>query len=388
MVNLLYWPLGFLRAGTSGLTSQAFGAGDKDAVHLLFTRALVLAVLLGVALILLQLPLKWIVAPLIGADAAVRPYAETYFTISLFGAPAMLVNMAVSGWFLGMQDSRRPMLIAVTTNLVNIVASIILAFPCGLGFEGTALGTLIANWLGLALSLLLAARFNGGRLPLTSLKRALQRAGLSRFFKVNSDIFLRSFCIMAVSLAMTAYGARQGSVILAANGVMMQFFLTFSYFMDGFAFAGEALTGRFVGEKNRTDYNDMCRCLMLYSVFIAVVFTLLYTFGYSFISGLLTESPEVMGAIDKYSLWLMVLPAITVAAFIFDGIYIGFTATRIMLFTTLAATVAFFAIYQFRLLPLPANHLLWLAFMTYLLIRGVLLAMLLRGTERKLFENC
>ena len=271
----------------------------------------------------------------------------------------MLATMAVSGWFLGMQSGFYPMVIAILTNVVNIGASLLLVYEAGLGFPGTALGTTVANWFGLVLALLLARRFNGGQMPLPPRGKWFVLRGSGRFFRVSSDIFLRSLCIMAVSLGMTAFGARIGSLVLAVNAVMMQFFLFFSYFMDGFAFAAEALTGKAVG--------------------MAVSFTAVYYFFWHPISTFITPETDVLQSIGELHLWLILMPAITVAAFIYDGIYIGLTATRLMFVATASGAAVF---YIFNMLcsstsdPIAANSALWASFLSYLLIRGAGLAAL------------
>lgn len=385
MLNVLLWSLGFLRMGTTGLTAQAFGSGVKSECRLMFTRALMLALSLGVLLVALQTPLEWLIIKVIGCDESVSQLAGRYFRICIWGAPAILGTMAISGWFLGMQNSTRPMIIAISTNIVNIFASVILVFPLGLGFSGTAIGTLLANWISLLLSVWLVVRFCGGKLPLSSLKKALDFSGLRRFFKVNKDIFFRSFFIMAVSLGVTAIGARIGELTLAANAVVMQMFLLFSYFMDGLAFAAEALSGKAVGAQNRSMLRDSVRRLLVWSCVVALIFTICYIVGYRVFAALLVPEHKIIVLLDDLRIFIWLLPFSSMLAFIFDGFFIGLTATRIMLIVTAVASMVFFAV-NFFLPSVGAEdsvERLWIGFEAYLFIRGAALALSYRRAERK-----
>ena len=387
MINVVFWCFGFLRMGTTGLTAQACGAGDDAQVARVFSRAFFLASGIGVVIVLLQWPLRELVLRIISPEAGVGSLAKSYFSTVIWGAPAMLATMSVSGWFLGMQSGVCPMVVAVATNVVNIGVSVLCAFGLDMGFMGTAIGTLTANWFGLLLALLLAWRFHGRKLPFCSLGQALAWTGMGRFFRVNSDIFLRSFCIMAVSMGVTAIGARLGSDILATNAVMMQFFILFSYFMDGFAFSAEALTGKCVGGGDTLLMGLTVRYMMLWGAAMALCFTLLYIAFYGQIGAFITDDPVVLGHLVRYRVFLFAIPCITVAAFIYDGIYIGLTATRAMLVVTMLSALVFFAINFIpvcgQLSGFQGNARLWTAFLSYLFVRGVGLCLLYRKNVRR-----
>lgn len=391
MMNVVVWCLGFLRSGTTGLTAQALGSNDRRGVNELFTRSLVLGLAAGLLMICLQEPLLRLLLTAISADTSVSEYAGQYFRIVIAGAPALLGTMAVSGWFLGMQSSFYPMIIAIVTNIINISGSLLAVYQMGYGFAGTAIGTCFANWAGLALALLLARRFNGGKLPLGGIKKSLSLRGSGRFFKVNSDIFMRSFCIIAVSLGMTSLGARIGSTTLAMNAVMMQFFVFFSYFMDGFAFAGEALTGRYAGAKDESMLRKTNRSLLLWGVGMAAVFTILYASFGAQISRFITPERGVLEAMEEFRLWLVLIPSVSVAAFIYDGIYIGLTATRQMLAATLGGAAIFFAVNLIAVddgkTATVSNMYLWTSFLLYLLTRGATLGLLCKRATRKALQG-
>lgn len=387
MLNVLLWSLGFLRMGTTGLTAQAYGAGSRKECRLMFTRALLLALSLGLLLVLLRHPLGLLLLKLIGSDREVSELALDYFKICIWGAPGLLGSMAISGWFLGMQDSTRPMVIAIVTNIINITANILLVFPLGMGFAGTATGTMIANWSSLLLGLILVRFFCHGNFPWAPLGEAVDLRGMRRFFKVNADIFCRSFFVMAVSLGVTAIGARMGELALAANTIVMQMFFLFSYFMDGLAFSAEALSGKSAGARDWEGLRHTVRRLIVWSLVVASAFTLCYIFGYGLFAGMLVPEAPVLARVDDMRLWIWLLPFASVLAFIFDGFFIGLTATRRMLIVTAAASMAFFAI-NFAL-PIGEGAgegaaRLWIGFEVYLFIRGAALAALYPGAVRQL----
>ncbi len=370
-VNSIFWILGFLRMGTTGLTAQAQGAGDSSQTHLLFTRALLLAVSLGLLLIMLHQPLGKLIMGIISPEEEVRELASGYFNTVIFGAPAMLSTMVISGWFLGMQTSVQPMVIAISTNVLNILLSLLFAFGLGMGFIGTAWGTFAAQWAGLLIALFLLRRFKGGRIPLAPIKPVLIRRGWGRFVNVNVYIFFRSFCIIAVTMAVTSIGASLGTAVLAANAVIMQFFHIFSYFMDGFAFAGEALAGKAVGAKDRRMLDSSSLHLSLWGLGVTTLFILIYMTCGTSLSTLITDDAGTLLMVSQFQVWLW-LPALCGApAFICDGIFIGLTATRAMFVSTLLGLAGFSL--AMWCLPVGGNNGLWLAFVIYLCLRGVYL---------------
>jgi MATE family multidrug resistance protein len=245
---------------------------------------------------------------------------------------------------------------------------------------------MLSNWCGVAISLWFITRYYDGRLPDIKRDDLLKVSGMGRFFKVNTDIMLRSACVMSVSLSVTAIGAQLGAMTLAANAIMMQFFILFSYFMDGFAFAAEALSGRFAGAKDLPMLRKSVGYLAVWALGVALMFTVVYVFGYQYIIRFITSEQDVVAVVVDHSLWLQLIPIVTVAAFIFDGVYIGLTATRRMLWVTLSSALLFFAICFLHiggdnLFALPDNDTLWVGFLAYLLLRGLLLGI---GTPKLL----
>ena len=387
LFNIIYWIFGFLRMGTSGMTSQAFGKRDLTEVVCLLMRSVGIGLAVAFCLIALQIPIRQGAFLLIHPTDEVRILATLYFHICIWGAPAMLGLYGLTGWFIGMQNSRIPMYIAITQNIVNIIASLSLVYLCGMKVEGVALGTLIAQYAGLFMGLALWWKHYGKlKRFLKGGKNIWQKEAMYRFFQVNRDIFLRTLCLVAVTLFFTSAGASQGEIILAVNTLLMQLFTLFSYVMDGFAYAGEALSGRYIGARNRKAFTDTVRHLFGWGVVIAVLFTLVYALGGNALLGLLTDDKKVIAAADTYFYWALAVPAVGIAAFIWDGIFIGATATRGMLLSMATAAVSFFVLY-YGLHPVLANHALWLAFLTYLLMRGVMQTGLSRVVIRKAFSN-
>ena len=378
--NLVYWLFGFLRMGASGLTAQALGRRDLTEV----TRLLVLSVdvALGIALLLiiLQVPLKWLMFWLIGPTTDVVPYATTYFYIVIWGAPASLALFSLMGWYIGMQNTRIPLFISIMQNVVNILASLTLVYGFGMKIEGVALGTVIAQYAGLLVALGLLAKYYGrlrvhrgtGTLCFGETHNA---SPLLHFFAINRDIFLRTLCLVAVNLFFTSAGARQGAVILSVNTVMLQLYLFFSYFMDGFAYAGEALCGKAYGAHNGTAFRETLRRLWMWMVIVTIAYTLLYIIGGHWIVSLLTDEPQVIETSREYLWWAWLIPVAGCVAFIWDGVFIGMTATRGMLVSSFLSALIFFAVYYFSLFTLHFslhNHGLWLAQVVYLATRGII----------------
>jgi MATE family multidrug resistance protein len=296
--------------------------------------------------------------------------AATYFYIVVWGAPASLGLFTLTGWFIGMQNTRLPMLVSILQNVANILVSLFLVYGLGMKIEGVALGTVIAQYAGLFTGILLLWRYyrrlwTGRRLSLA--ERLLP---ITPFLRVNRDIFLRTIFLVAVNLYFTSAGARQGAVILAVNTLLMQLYLLYSYFMDGFAYAGEALGGRYWGAQNRPAFDEVVRRLMRWGVSMVVLFTAVYVLGGMPFLHILTDEAMVVEASRQYVGWAWLVPVAGMLAFIWDGVFIGITQTRGMLQSSFIAAVVFFACVCF-LIPVWGNHGLWIAMLIYLLMRGL-----------------
>ena len=267
------------------------------------------------------------------------------------------------------------MFIAVIQDVVNIVGSLSFVYLLDMKIEGVALGTLIAQYAGLFMALLLWLRYYGRLKIAFRWREIIGKAAMKRFFQVNSDIFFRTLCLVAVTTFFTSTGARQGDVVLAVNTLLMQLFTLFSYIMDGFAYAGEAMAGRYIGARNNTGLQRMIRLLFHWGWGLSLSFTILYMIGGQDFLGLLTNDTTVINAAGSYYYWVLAIPLAGFAAFLWDGILIGATATRLMLYSMLVASGTFFVIY-YLFYGMMGNHALWMAFLVYLLLRGVIQRML------------
>ncbi len=371
LFNILYWNFGLLRMGTSGLTSQAYGRKDKDAEIRVLVQAVSVGLFSALAMLILQYPIERLAFRLLDTSAEVEQYAVTYFRICIWGAPAVLAQYGFTGWFIGMQNSRYPMYIAIVMNVINIVCSSCFVFLFGMKVEGVALGTVVAQYSGVMMAWWLwfyNYKELRGRI---TFRGSLQLIAMRRFFAVNRDIFLRTLCLIGVTTFFTSTGARQGDVILAVNTLLMQLFTLFSYIMDGFAYAGEALSGRYVGACNLVQLKRAVKALFGWGVGLSLVFTLLYGIGGENFLGLLTNDTVVIETAGHYFYWVLAIPLAGFAAFLWDGILIGATATRFMLWAMLVASGSFFVIY-YCFSGATNNHMLWLAFLVYLALRGVM----------------
>lgn len=371
LFNILYWNFGFLRMGTSGLTSQAYGRKDQAEEMKVLTQALGVGLISSLCILLLQYPVERLAFHLLDTSAGVEAYAIRYFRVCIWGAPAVLMMYGFKGWFIGMQNSRFPMFIAIAVNCINILGSLVFVFVLHWKIEGVAWGTVIAEWSGLGLAVLLWLRRYGSLRDRFTLRGSLQWAAMKRFFSVNRDIFFRTVCLIAVTAFFTSSGARQGDTILAVNTLLMQLFTLFSYIMDGFAYAGEALVGRYIGACNVRELRHAVRNLFGWGIGLALLFTLLYGVGGERFLGLLTKEQEVIEAAGHYFYWALAVPLAGFAAFLWDGILIGATATRQMLKAMLIACASFFLLY-YSFSARTENHVLWAAFLVYLALRGLL----------------
>lgn len=368
MFNIVYWLFGFLRMGTSGLTAQAVGAGDKAETVRLLKRSVTVGLAIALGMVVMQLPLRSLLMWLLNTPQESAEMVGRYYAILIWGAPAMMCQYGLTGWFIGMQNTRIPMVVSITQNVVNIIASVLMVFGLGMQIEGVALGTLIAQWTGFLMAFFYAWNL-GNKRQLPWHVPFLSVSAMLRFFAVNRDLFLRTVCLVAVNLYFTSAGARLGVVILAVNTLLMTLFTLFSHFLDGFAFAAEACVGNAYGAGDKEQLNLTVKSLYWWGAIIVAVFTLVYAVGGEGFLGLLTNEKDVVGAAASYLPWAVLVPAAGVLPFIYDGIFIGITATRGMLISSVFAMVTFFTL-CYLMIPTVGNHGLWLALISYLLVRG------------------
>lgn len=371
--NMLYWLFAFLRMGTSGLTAQAHGAADKDSCDLVLARGLLVAFAASIIMLVCRHLILSFANGILEVKSDIGIIVHEYFSILIWGAPAYLGTFVLTGWFLGLKNAKAPMWVSFIINLSNIAISLFLVFVLGMKVKGVAFGTLSAQWIGFIIGISIA--FLKYRPKFPSIDSLIRTAELKRFFSVNVDILFRTLCLIAVTVWFTRVGSTQGTVILAVNTLLMQFFILFSYFMDGFAFAGESLCGNSIGKRDIAELNHTIKALFRWSIIMVIVFTVLYAAGGEWIMTLLSDDKDVILSSKEFFAWVIAIPAVGFAAFTWDGIFIGATRTREMLISIAIATLVYFALYS-ALFKMFGNHGLWIAFLAYLFSRGLMLTLL------------
>lgn len=376
--NFLYWGLGFVRMGTTGFTAQAYGRGDREESLHTLARAFVVGVGAGLLLVVLQRPIAWLSFAIINGSAGVEALARSYFNIRIFAAPAVIGLLAINGWFIGMQNARIPMILALVINLLNIGFNILFVRYYHMNSDGVALGTLIAQYGGLLLGTWFFLKRHRDLLKLYDRTKIFMAEKLKSFFRVNSDIIIRTLCLIFVFSFFTARSAVINDTILAVNTLLMQFLLFFSFFQDGFAYAGEALTGRFIGAADAIRLRLLVRRLFVWGLCISLAFTLAYVLFPKAILHVLTDYTGVIAAAQPFLVWVFLVPLVSFAAFLWDGVYIGATASVAMRNAMLLSTLAVFLPSYYLLDRMFGNHGLWLAMLLFMAARGASLTVLYR----------
>ena len=389
LFDLLYWNFGFLRVGTGGLAAQAYGRGDRAECARVLTRSLGIALSCALLLIAIQWLFVKVAFVFVDCSPEVRDLASQYFFIRIWAAPATLALMALKGWFIGMQDSVSAMATDLTVNGMNILMSIVLALGFtlggwhyeGMGFPGVAAGTVVAQYSGLLVALvLLLARFRRNTLCALKhgdLRGVFKGAQMRRFMTMNADLFVRSLCFIAIYIGFTVLSARFGDTLLAVSSILMKLLMIFSYFTDGFAYAGEALVGRYIGAGDRHMYRQTVKWTFVWSMSIALIFMGIYHFAGVPMLKLMTSDVVVVEASREYLPWLLLMPVVGCAAFTWDGIYVGATASRQMRDSMLWAVVAFVAVWVLcnTAFDRSSMHFLMAAYFAHLLARTVYLTL-------------
>ena len=401
LFDLLYWNFGFLRVGTGGLAAQAFGRGDRKECSRILVRAVGIA--LACALVLIAVQWLFVKAAFLVVDCTpeVRQLASQYFFIRIWAAPATLGLMAFKGWFIGMQDSVSPMTTDLTVNGMNVLMSFILALGIGsyegMGFAGIAAGTVVAQYAGLSVALvLLLIRYWKNTVSLLKaddLKEVFKGGETRRFFVMNADLFVRSLCFIAIYIGFTVISAHYGDLLLAVSSIMMKLLMIFSYFTDGFAYAGEAMTGKYIGAKNEPMLRQTIKWTFVWSMGIALIFIGIYHFAGVPLLRMMTSDMAVVQASGEYLPWLLLMPVIGCAAFTWDGVYIGATASKAIRNSMLWAVVGFAGVWLVGILLLGrivpsssprygymAMHILMGAYFAHLLARTLYLSVKYRKT--------
>lgn len=382
--SVLYSFFSFLRAGTTGFTAQAYGSNDKTETIYSLYRSISIGIPIIILILTLQNPIAKISQFLLDGSDDVKSLALSYFYIRIWAAPANIMLYCLNGWFVGMQNTKSPMFIAILINVFNIIFSILFVIVLKQNVTGVALGTVLAQYSGLTLAIILLIKDYRKYFIKIEKKILFDFKKIKRFFKVNTDLMIRSFLLIISIAFFTNQSAKLGDNILAINMILLQSFYIFSYFTDGFAYAGEALTGRFIGSKDAVSLKKTIKLLLIWGFSISIPFTILYGLFPSTFVKIISNDPNILEQIQPYYVYMIIIPIITFAAFIWDGIYIGATASKAVRNTMIIASIFVFLPAWYILVPSLENHGLWIAFLCFMLTRGIVMTLM---AKKNIIQN-
>ena len=369
--NFIYWNCSFIRMGTSGITAQAFGAGDNHTTTLMLARAVVVSVAVGFIMLLFQKPLGLVALKIMNGGEMVADY----FFARIWAVPAGVLLFGLNGWLTGMQNAVIPMIVAIVVNIIHIACSLWFAFPLGMGIVGIAYASVVAQWTGVAITAAITWWHYGNRLERITWREVMDMQAMRAFFVINRDIIIRTLCICAAYTFFTAASARMDDpTILAVNTILLELFTLFSYMNDGFAYAAEALTGRFIGARDGRSLRECVKKCMVWCMVVGVAYVALYVGWWRELLGLFVEdganAEQIIEYAGRYIGWIIIIPLAASLPFMMDGIMVGATQSRIMRNSMVLATAAYFLLF-YSLEPVIGNNALWLAFTSYMFLRGV-----------------
>ncbi len=375
--NFLYWGVGFLRMGTTGLTAQAYGQKSNSEVIMTFSRALIVAVGTAAVFLLTKDLIEYISFALVNGSAEVEKYARIYFRIRIYAAPATLSLYALHGWFLGMQNAKFPLYLSVLVNVLNIILNFVFVYRLNLNVDGIAWATVISQYTGLLFGLFLMGKYYSDVFRYFDKNKLLQVEKIKKFFNVNFDLFIRTLFLIFVFSFFTAKSAEFGDTVLSANSILLQLWLILSYGVDGFAFAAESLVGKYMGRRDEPMLKKTVKYVLAWGLAQGFVLSLIFFIWIKEIIILYTNQTIVIETAMQYAMWTIFAPLINAVCFIWDGVFIGATAARPMRNSMVFSTLVVFLPVFFLLNPQIGNHALWLAMILFMLARGVSLSIYL-----------
>jgi MATE family multidrug resistance protein len=371
--NFVYWSFGFLRMGTTGLTAQAFGKKNDAKLMQILSRAMVFAFGSGLILLIAQFFLLNIGFSILDGSEAVESLAKEYFVIRIWAAPATLCLYALMGFFFGMQNAVVPMTLTIIINIVNLIANIVLVQYFGMKADGVALGTVIAQYFGLMVALVIFYKKYGHLLEHLQRKAIFEIQAFKKFLSLNGDIFIRTFLLVFAFSFFENQSAAQSNLTLAINSILLQFVSWISYGIDGFAFASESLVGKYAGAKNHEKLRKSINLSFVWGFGLAIVYSLtFFVFGEPLLR-LFTNQENLISATKDYTIWIVLFPILAIAGYMWDGVFVGLTASKAMRNTMILAfafyMVLFYAV-DYQLIEMT-NFWLWLTFSLFIGIRGI-----------------
>ncbi len=374
--NFVYWGFAFLRMSTSGVAAQTYGRRDKEEMALVLERGMLIAIAGSVLLLLVQTPLANFSFWLLEGSEEVKEIASQYYYVRIWAAPAAISLMVIYGWLLGMQNAIYPMAIAITVNVVNVIFSFLFVKYFNMQARGVALGSVVGQYSGLLLALILMLRKYKWVIFKFTSNITLIKKNMRKLITISGDIFIRTLFIIAVFTFFTSRSAGIGDVTLAVNSALLQYLYLFSYFLDGFAYAGEALVGKYYGRRNTKDLKNVIALLMKWGLGFALLFSLIYLMAGEDLLKLFTDQPEVINQGKKYLFWMVLLPLVGFSSYIWDGVFIGITASKAMRNSVMISALAFFFLPFFLTFPYIQNHAIWLSMILFMISRSLSLTLL------------
>ena len=370
MFSFLFMGVNFLRMGTTGITAQNFGADNFEGVRIALGQAIIVALCIAAVTLILQQPVSRFSIMLLGPEPTIAINAKLYFSIRIWSAPAMLTNLVLIGWFIGLQNMKAPLFIVLATNLTNIVFDLVFVLGLGMTVDGVAAASVIAEYTGVIIGIFLVARELKNHQAPWPWRQLTQIRQYAAFFSINANLFLRTMALMLTFAFVTAQGARLGGVYLAANAVLMNLQTLLAFALDGFAHAAEALVGKAVGQKSRVALEASVAIALRWSLYVAVGFSVVFAFTGVGLINLLTDILEVRETAVRYLPWLIVSPLVSVWSFLYDGVFVGATRAREMRDIMMGSAILVFIPSWYLFQPL-GNHGLWLAFTLFMASRGI-----------------
>lgn len=373
LFNFLYWAFAFLRMSISGLAAQSYGRVDNEEMAIVMQRGALIAAAGSLLLITFQMPLADLGLSILEGSPEVKDQARRYFAIRIWDAPASIMLFVFYGWYLGMQNSVYPMVIALTVNIVNIILSFVLVRLFGMDIDGVALGSVLAQYVGLILALILFFKKYRWIIPYFTRKLSILLTNMSNFLSVSTNIFIRTLFVILVFTFFTSKSAGIGDITLAANSVLLQYMLLFSYFLDGYGYAAEALIGKLFGARNRLKLSYSVHMLLRWGLGFAIVFSAAYLILGETLLSLFTRQTEIIETGKQYLLWVVMMPLVSFLTYIFDGVFIGIGGSVQMRRSVVIAAVFFFFLPFYILFPYLGNHAMWLSMFLFMAVRSLYL---------------
>lgn len=373
LFNFIYWAFAFLRMSISGLAAQSYGRVDNEEMAIVMQRGALIAAAGSLLLITFQMPLADLGLSILEGSPEVKDQARRYFAIRIWDAPASIMLFVFYGWYLGMQNSVYPMVIALTVNIVNIILSFVLVRLFGMDVDGVALGSVLAQYVGLILALILFFKKYRWIIPYFTRKLSILLTNMSNFLSVSTNIFIRTLFVILVFTFFTSKSAGIGDITLAANSVLLQYMLLFSYFLDGYGYAAEALIGKLFGARNRLKLSYSVHILLRWGLGFAIVFSAAYLILGETLLSLFTRQTEIIETGKQYLLWVVMMPLVSFLTYIFDGVFIGIGGSVQMRRSVVIAAVFFFFLPFYILFPYLGNHAMWLSMFLFMVVRSLYL---------------